>query len=118
MKEPRAIIMPDWIELIDNIVPNKEERYDVLKYICAEYMRIGYGVAHELTKPDGVGGKVAQSILAQVERMCSRYAEIDEKRRQNLTKANEVRTAQTNRIPTAEWIDEKTDSICKRFTKR
>lgn len=105
MKEPRAVIMQSWMELIEQSIPDKKERYDVFKYICAEYMRIGYGVPHELTKPDGAGGIVVNCIVQQEERMCSKYAETEEKRRQNLTKANAAKALKRT-IPTEEEYNE------------
>ena len=94
MKEPRAVIMQSWIESMREAVPDNEERCRVYEYIFAECMRIGYGVPHELTKPDGVGGRAAISfIMPQVERMCRKYAEIEEKRLQNLTTANAAKAA-------------------------
>ena len=96
-KEPRAVIMQSWMELIEEIVPDEKEQCGVFKYIFAEYMRIGYGVPHERKKPDGAGGIVAKCILPQVERMCSKYAEIEQKRRQNLTKANAAKELKTTR---------------------
>lgn len=83
-KEPRAVIMQSWVELIEEIVPD-EEQGRVYNYIFAEYLRIGYGVQHKMTKPDSACCKVAISfILPQVEKMCSKYAENEEKRMQRI----------------------------------
>lgn len=82
-KEPRAVIMQSWIEPIQANVPD-EEQGRVYNYIFAEYLRIGYGIPHELTKPDGVGGAAITFLLPQIEGMCRRYAENEEKRLQRI----------------------------------
>lgn len=83
-KEPRAVIMQSWIEAIRQFIPDKKERCDVYEYIFAEFMRIGHGVSHEITKPDGVGGAAITFLLPQIEGMCRRYAENEEKRLQRI----------------------------------
>ena len=89
MKDHKIVIMGKWIEPIQENVPD-EEQGRVYNYIFAEYLRIGYGIPHELTKPDGAGGMAISYIIPQVENMCSTYAEIEEKRKQNLIRANEA----------------------------
>ena len=83
-KEPRAVIMQSWIKAIRQSIPDKKERCDVYEYIFAEFMRIGHGVSHDLTKPDGVGGAAITFLLPQVEGMCRKYAENEEKRLQRI----------------------------------
>ena len=104
-KEPRAVIMQSWIESIHQAVPDNEERCRVYEYIFAECMRIGYGIPHELTKPDGAGGVAICFILPQVERMCSKYAETEEKLMQNLAKANAAKAAKAAKaaVPNMEY---------------
>ena len=92
MKDHKIVIMGKWIEPIQANVPD-EEQGRVYNYIFAEYLRIGYGIPHELTKPDGAGGMAISYIIPQVENMCSTYAEIEEKRKQNLIRANEAKAA-------------------------
>ena len=92
MKDHKIVIMGKWIEPIQENVPD-EEQGRVYNYIFAEYLRIGYGIPHELTKPDGAGGMAISYIIPQVENMCSTYAEIEEKRKQNLIRANEAKAA-------------------------
>ena len=108
MKEPQkpiADIMLNWTESIRQAVPDNEERCRVYDYIFAECKRIDYGVPHELTKPDGAGGIVVNCIVQQEERMCSKYAEIEEKRKQNLTKANAAKALKRT-TPTEEEYNE------------
>ena len=84
-KEPRAVIMHSWVEAIKQYIPDEEERLYLYEYIFAESFRIGYGIPHKMTKPDSACCKVAVSfILPQVEKMCSKYAENEEKRLQRI----------------------------------
>lgn len=92
MKDHKIVIMQSWIEPIQENVPD-EEQGRVYGYIFAEYLRICYGIPHELTKPDGAGGMAISYIIPQAEKMCSTYAEIEEKRKQNLIRANEAKAA-------------------------
>lgn len=73
-KEPRAVIMQSWIETIKQTIPDEEERCYLYEYIFAESFRIGYGIPHKMTRPDGACGIVVHFIVPQVERMCSKYA--------------------------------------------
>lgn len=72
MKEPQkpiADIMLNWTESIRQAVPDNEERCRVYDYIFAECKRIGYGVQHELTKPDGAGCWAIDFIVPYLEEM-------------------------------------------------
>ena len=66
MKDHKIVIMGKWIKPIQENVPD-EEQGRVYNYIFAEYLRIGYGIPHELTKPDGNAGILSDMILKQME---------------------------------------------------
>ena len=63
----KDILIPSWTESILQSVPDEKERCMVYEYIIYECFRIGYGIPHELTKPDGVGGIMSDFILKQME---------------------------------------------------
>ena len=105
MKDPTAVINLKWIDEITQVVPDEKERCRVYDYIFAECKRISYGIPHELTKPDGVGGAAITFILPQVERMISKHAETEEKRRQSLAMANAAKAAKAAKaaVPNMEY---------------
>ena len=61
------ILIPSWAESIQQAVPDNEERCRVYEYIIYECFRIGYGVQHKLTKPNGNAGILSDMILKQME---------------------------------------------------